>query len=158
MKIGIYKWIFITGLLSFSLYILAAIIQYMIVTTKNPIRIFYYIASGVFGKEAYDGGTPMVIAGILFHYFIATTFSAFFFFIYPAIPWLGKNKIIGGLLYGVFVWVVMNLVVVPLSQVSRGAFHLHQVLIGMGILMICIGLPVSLMANRYWSKIGRPQS
>ncbi|PWT97133.1 MAG: hypothetical protein C5B52_14330 [Bacteroidetes bacterium] len=152
MKNGIYKWILLTGLLAGSLDILAAIIQFVSVTGKSPVRIFYYIASGVFGKEAYDGGIPMVIAGFLFHYFIATIFSAFFFFIYPAIPILRKNKIVAGLAYGIFVWVIMNLAVVPVSRVNRGPFHLQQVLIGMGILMLCIGLPISLMANRYWSR------
>lgn len=152
MKKGIVSAILLTGLLAGTLDALAAIIQYSINTSKNPVRIFYYIASGVFGKSAYDGGTPMVIAGVIFHYLIATSFAAFFYIIYPAIPWLGKNKILGGLIYGIFAWLVMNLAVVPLSRVSRGPFQIQQVLIGMGILMIAIGLPISLLANRYWRK------
>ncbi len=41
-----------TSLLAGTLDAIGAIINYLVVYGKNPVRIFYYIASGVFGKEA----------------------------------------------------------------------------------------------------------
>jgi hypothetical protein len=56
-----------------------------------------------------------------------------------------------GLIYGVFVWVMMNRVVVPLSLIPKRPFHFtKESAIQMGILMLCIGLPVSLMAKKYY--------
>ncbi|HXB93468.1 MAG TPA: hypothetical protein VNU72_14315, partial [Puia sp.] len=61
----------------------AAIISYYLHGGHQPARIFRFIASGVFGKQATSGGTDMVVYGVLFHYFIAFCFTAVFFILYP---------------------------------------------------------------------------
>ena len=45
-----------------------ATINYLVQGGKDATLIFRYIASAVFGIEAYSGGTGMVLMGILFHY------------------------------------------------------------------------------------------
>ena len=143
------KAILKTGLIAGTLDILAAIV---ILAKMNAVGVLQYIASGVFGKEAFSGGTATVIAGLIFHYIIAISFTTFYFIIFPYVPFLGKQRLISGVLYGAFVWSVMNLVIVPLSNTSKSALTWNGVSLNMAILIVCIGLPISLLANKYYSS------
>src|SRR4051812_35454109 len=106
--------IFLSGLIAGTLDILAALIIYDLILQKTPsIKILQSIASGIFKKEAYSGGSQMALYGLLLHYFIALTFAWFYFTIYPYFNFLRKNTLLSGILYGIFVWIVMNLLVLP---------------------------------------------
>jgi len=130
--------------------ILGAIIVYVyIMNVTTATRLLQGIARGAFGKSAFEGGTSMALAGLAFHFIIAFSFTIFYFLIFPLIPFLKKQRIISGLLYGIFVWCVMNLVVLPLLHVANVPTKWDSILRGAGILMICIGLPISLIISRY---------
>ena len=146
------KAILSTGLLAGTLDITCAIIQYLLKTRSNPVKILNYIASSIFGKAAYDDGIGMPVLGLILHYCIAIIFTAFFFFIYPNIKWLSKNIIITGLLYGVFAWLVMNFIVVPLSAIAKFPSSVLNAVIGCLILMFAIGLPIAMMTCRYYLR------
>ena len=148
---GPWKIIVGAGLLAGTLDAIAAIVVY----GADPAGMFRFIASGAFGAgQAFSAGSIMVFWGILFHYFIALSWAALFFFVYPVFPFLRKNKYITGLLYGVFVWVMMNRVILPLSQIPQRPFNLNGALIGATILMIAVGLPIALLTHRYYSRKG----
>jgi len=141
------------GLIVGTLDILSAFIYYFIKTgDKNVFIVLQAVASGLFGKEAFSGGNKMMIAGLILHYLIAFAFTIFFFWLFPKIKPLSKNKILVGLIYGIFVWMVMNLVVVPLSTIGARPFTMVNVLINVIILIVCIGLPLSFMANTFYKK------
>ncbi len=144
------KIIALTCLLAGTLDILSAIIDSSIRFKITPIELFQFIASGVFGPKAFSGGIPMAIAGLLFHYFIASCWTVFFFLIMPKFKISSKYKIPVGLLYGIFVWLVMNLVVVPLSNVHKVKFSWSHTILGMLYLMFMIGLLVSVMFYKYY--------
>ncbi len=147
------RTVLLTGLLAGGLDATAASIQYNIKTGMNPARVFRYIASGVFGKNALSENLyGMAAWGLFFHLVIAMIFTFLFFLFYPRIIMMLKNKYITGILYAIFVWTVMNLVVVPLTFGTGIAVKFPAALIAAGILIIAIGLPISLMANRYYSK------
>jgi hypothetical protein len=120
----------------------------------SPLIIFRFIASGVFGKAAFSGGNGMVWWGVLFHYTIAITFSAILFILYPRIKKIIRNPYLIALSYGILVWLLMNLAVLPLSQVPKFPFSAYGVSTGLLALIICIGLPVSLAADRYYRQSG----
>ncbi|HLA57809.1 MAG TPA: hypothetical protein VK622_03570 [Puia sp.] len=141
------------GLIVGTLDILSAFIYYYIKSGKtNFLVIFKFIASGIFGKEAGEGGTGMILAGFILHYAIAYSFTIFFFWLYPKVKVMSKNRIVTAIVYGLFVWTLMNLVVVPLSNTVHRPFRIEGVLINMGILIICIGLPLSFITNAYFRK------
>lgn len=142
--------IFITWLVAGTMDGLAAIIQSLLKGSKHPENIFKYIASAVFGKEAMTGGTGMILLGILFHYLVALSFTLFFFWLYPQIPWIGNHPAISGILYGLFVWTVMNLVVVPMTKIGHHPIVLSKAVTAALILIFCIGLPISLLANKHY--------
>jgi len=146
------KTIFISTLIAGTLDISAAIIQFYL-KGGQPIKIFYYIASGVFGKEiAYGNGDSMAVLGLLFHYVIVFIWSIFMFLIYPWARSIFKNKILLGVLYGIFVWLVMNRVVVPLSNTPSLKFTWDGAIIGCLILIFCIGIPITWIVSRFYSR------
>jgi uncharacterized membrane protein YagU involved in acid resistance len=51
--------------------------------------------------------------------------------------------------YGVVVWLVMNVIVLPLSNVRHARFNLPQAIVGAIILMFCIGLPLAMIVGRH---------
>lgn len=117
----------------------------------TPDRVFRFVASGVFGKDAFAGGIPMALMGLLFHFIIAYGWTTLFFLAYPKIKFLSKNKFIVGIVYGIIVLLLMDSVIVPLSNVPNakpGTISLQQLIIHMFI----VGLPISLLANRYYSQ------
>jgi hypothetical protein len=149
----LFKAILYTGLLAGLLDGVAAILNYMIGGGKNPVVIFNYIASGVFGREAFSGGLLMALLGLLFHFIIATGWTTLYFLAYPKIYFLAKSRIVSGIAYGLFVWVVMSQVVVPLSHVpvNPAPFDIYKTMVSIGILIVAIGLPISIRANKYYS-------
>jgi hypothetical protein len=139
------------GLLAGTLDISAAI-TVAFIRGYSPILIFRYIASAIFGKEASSTGGGMVVAGLLFHYLIAFIWAVVFYTAYPFIRRFIKNPVLAGLLYGIVVWVIMNLVVVPLSRVRQSPFTMSGVIREMTILMVCIGLPIAIIISRYFYR------
>jgi uncharacterized membrane protein YagU involved in acid resistance len=148
----LFKTVLLTGLLAGTLDALAAIINFYVATGKNPTIIFIYIASGVVGKQAYSYGQSIAFLGLLFHYCFAIIFSAFYFLMYPKLKFLHWNKINSAILYGIFVWIVMNLAVVPLTITHTLTFHIMKALLAVAILIICIGIPISFIASSFYNK------
>jgi hypothetical protein len=143
---------FVTGLLVGTLDIAAASIHYVLVAHKSPANVLNFIASGIFGPTAFSGGAGMALAGLALHYFIATMFALAFYWLAGRWPTLPRHKVLAGLLYGVLIWLLMNLLVLPLSQTPELPFKLVSAAIGAGILMLCVGLPIALRAARYYAR------
>ena len=135
------------GLIAGTLDISAACIQYYIRTGKGPENVLKFVASGVFGKDAFTGGLLMSLCGLLFHFLIAFGFTTFFFFIYPRLKFLSFNIFLTAVLYGVFVWTAMNRVVLPLSNTPALPFTWAGAATAAGILIVCIGLPLAIIAK-----------
>jgi hypothetical protein len=145
--------IFLSGFIAGTLDILGAFAVYgYVLGNTPPLRILQAIASGVFGKKAFAGGTQIAAYGLLFHYIIAFCFAVAYFLVYPYVPFLRKQKIASGLLYGLFIWLFMNLVVLPMSHVAQAPFKWNTVLWGMLLLMLFVGLPISLIIRRYYTS------
>jgi hypothetical protein len=141
------KIILIAGLVAGTLDGLAAGIKFYIDQDRGPGPVFRYIASAALDKNDFsrDG---MLVFGILFHYLIAILFAAFFLFLYRAIPLVRKNIFVTGLLYGLFVWVMMNQVVLPLSRLAPIPFNLKGAVIAALILIFMVGVPIALITKK----------
>jgi hypothetical protein len=141
------------ALLVGTLDIFAAFVYYYAKVGNGKVwNILYYIASAAFGKDAVKGAPVMLYAGLLFHYFIAAVFTVILFLLAPYIKMLKTNTVLVGVIYGLLVWTVMNLIVVPFSKLGWRPFNLSNALINMGILVLCIGIPLSILAKRYFNK------
>jgi hypothetical protein len=142
------RTILLTGLLAGTLDGTTAVLVY-----GHPEGIFRSIASGAFGREmAFSGGPIMVVMGVLFHYFIAMTWTTIYFFLYPRLRNLPGNKYVFGIYYGTIVWMAMNLIVIPLSRIKARELQLDQSVIGITILIFMIGLPISILVHRHYNS------
>src|SRR5829696_7418542 len=113
-----YQTILLGGLIAGTLDITAACLQAWLRASVTPIRVARYIASAALGPSALAGGNKTAALGFAFHYLIATTATAVFYFASRKLRFLVERPISMGLLYGVFVWLFMNFVVVPLSKLG----------------------------------------
>jgi hypothetical protein len=133
--------------------LLGAITVYSLIMQRvTTMRLLQGIARGALGNSAYEGGIATALAGVGFHFTIALCFTVFYFFIFPYVPFLKKQRIISGLLYGIFVWCVMNLAVLPLLEIANIPTKWDSIIRGALILMFCIGLPISLVVSRYYMR------
>lgn len=116
-----------------------------------PIRLLQNIASGLLGRVAFTQGASSAALGLLLHYFIATTVATIYIFASRRLP-LSRHPFLFGTLYGVMVYIVMNYIVVPLSKIGpRPTPPLIPLINGVAALIVCIGIPVALIARRYVS-------
>lgn len=125
----------------------------LIISSKTPpMVIFQYIASGWFGSKAFSGGITMMLWGILFHYLIASVWSILLFLLYPSFSAFLKTKYLVAIVYGVIIWLIMNRLVLPLTHVPKRTVPPTGSTIFKGILalILCVGLPISLVANKYY--------
>jgi len=92
--------------------------QWIVITLiqKTPfILVWQYIASGVLGNAAFEGGIATALLGVFFHLIISFVIAGVFILGADRIPLLRRYAIVGSLLYGFGVFIVMNLIVTPLS-------------------------------------------
>lgn len=144
------KPLFLTALLAGTLDGLAAVVMYCAKTGKDPMNVFRYIASGVFGSDAFAGGTTMAIWGIMFHFIIALGWTVLFFGVASRISILTKHWLLSGVGYGVVVCLAMSQIVVPLSRVpaSTGSADWSGMIRAALILIACVGVPIAYGAAR----------
>lgn len=144
--------ILISGLVVGTADILCACVQTLI-AGRSIISMLQFISSGVFGRTVISGTLDIyVAAGLFFHYIIATSWTALFFLLYPVVIRHIKSVVLLGILYGVFVWLMMNKVVLPLSQTPALKPTLSSALIGMSIIIGALGLPLAFFAHRFYSR------
>lgn len=136
------------GLIAGLLDISAAFIQYYSRTGRNPLAVLKFIASGAFGRRALTGGSDMIVWGLVFHFLLALAFAGLFFWMAARLPLLRKAWVGAGIAYGLAVWIVMNGAVVPLSRTPELPLDWPGALIGISILIACIGLPIAYLAKR----------
>lgn len=142
------KRIFITGLIAGTLDIIGACLLSYIIRGTLPSRVLKYIASGVFGKDAMNGGTLMMGMGLLFHYLIAFSCTIIFFWCYWRLEFLKRSVLLNAILIALVAWAVTNLVIIPLSRIHPAPFNLVSAGRAVAILILCIGLPISISATK----------
>lgn len=149
VKLTIIAWL-IAGTLDAT----TAIIVYQI----KPMQMFQYIASAAIGADtAFTGEWRTAFLGLCFHYIIALAWTALFFLIFPRIQKFRINRFMLGVFYGAIIWIVMNVMIVPLTQIPAAHRDFKQIAIGMLILMVMIGIPVSLLAHRAYANPTKQQ-
>lgn len=116
----------------------------------GPTRVFQYIASGLIGMRSFRAGLASVALGLVLHYLIALIWTAIFYVASRKLAILTRRPVISGLLYGVVVYLIMNLIVLPLSGVphSPRPVTIASRVNGILALMFCIGLTISLLMRR----------
>lgn len=140
------------GLVTGSLDILFAFANAWWSAGVSPERVLQFIASGLLGKSAFQGLPAIAILGLVIHYCIAFCWAILFLSLYPTFKNTIRNKFLQGIVYGAFIWLVMNLLVLPISKTPALTFHWSDVFKGVAILIIAIGLPLACFAQKYYRE------
>ena len=74
------------------------------------------IASGLLGEWAFKGDTPTAVLGASLHYGISIVAAGLYCALALRRNWWREHWLAGGTLFGVAAYLVMNLLVVPLSN------------------------------------------
>ena len=145
------KAIILALIIAGTLDILSAIIIYdLIMHRVTTMQILDGIAAALFGKTIVGNTIIMAVIGLILHYFITFCFVVFYFLVYLRIRFLQKNTIISGLIYGIAVWCIMNLIVVPVTTSNHYHFLFPAFLRQVLPLIFCIGLPISFITANYY--------
>jgi len=108
------------------------------------------IAGGLLGTDAFQGGAGTYVLGVLLHFFIACSAAAVYYTASRWLPFMKEYPLVCGLFFGAAVQEVMNLVVLPLSALhSRGPYKLHDLILGLLVHMVVVGLPISYSVRRF---------
>lgn len=86
---------------------------YVLIAGKNPLAIPVGIASAIW-PGALKAPAPALVVGVLLHFAIMLVMVAVFVAAARRIDWLSARPIASGALYGLVLWMVMNLVVLPM--------------------------------------------
>jgi uncharacterized membrane protein YagU involved in acid resistance len=142
--------IVVAGIVTGTLDIVAAFASAYLQNLTTPPAVLRFIASGIFGTDAFDGGFLMALVGLVLHFVIAFIWSLIYFRLYKLFPSIGKRAVVAGLVYGLMVWLIMNRVVLPASNAPQLPFNWTGAIRGVVILMLLIGLPNAILARRFY--------
>jgi hypothetical protein len=108
------------------------------------------IAGGLLGKKAFSGGAGTYILGVVLHYFIAISAAGIYYTASRRLVYLRQSWVVCGLLFGAAVEEVMRLIVLPLSALhDRGPYELKDLILGLAVHMVVIGLPIAFSVRRF---------
>jgi hypothetical protein len=111
--------------------------------------VYQYIASGALGESAFTGGIATALLGVLIHFFVSIVVAGVFILSAGRISLLGRYPVVGSLMYGFGVFIVMEMIVTPLSAAPPlPAPTTSQLIVVILVHLLIIGLPLGILVRR----------
>jgi len=143
------KWIVIGGLAAGFLDISFACIYWALARDVPPQRIFQSVASGLLGKESYAGGWSTATLGLALHFLMTLIMAAAYYLASKRMAVLWRRPLAFGAAYGLFLYAVMNFIVVPLSRAAGGGPRNDLwTWLGVAAHVMLVGIPIALSVRR----------
>ena len=102
------------------------------------------IAAGLIGRQAAQSGFFPWILGIFLHYFIAFSAATVYCLASRKLEFMRDHFIVSGVFFGIGLYLVMNLIVLPLCAFHfMGPYQLRGLIQGLLVHMTIVGLPIS---------------
>jgi uncharacterized membrane protein YagU involved in acid resistance len=120
---------------------------YTLIAGRAPITMLKGLASAILGNGAVQGGIGVALVGLLLHFAIMAVMVAVFVIAANRLPVLKTRWLLAGIAYGIGLWAVMNLIVLPL----RFGWHPFTAL---GLAeqffshIVLVGIPIAWFAKR----------
>jgi len=116
-------------------------------------RVPRAVAGGVLGPGVFQTEALTVWSlGLALHYVIACGAATVYYLASRRLVFLREHAVVCGVFYGISVWLVMSLVVVPLSALhAMGPFEYWSVVRGLLVHMVCVGLPIAFAVKKFSS-------
>ncbi len=115
----------------------------------SPQRLLQTVAGGVLGEASYSGGAAAAALGLGLHFFIAYLLAGVYLFASRRIDLLARNALLAGVLFGIAVFLLMRLVVLPLSAFPHPvSFKPLATVLDLLSHTLLFGVPISLAARK----------
>ncbi len=114
-----------------------------------PLRILQSIATGWYGRAAYQGGLGVALVGFVSHFVIALGAAGLYYALSRKLKVMIERPVLSGLVYGGLFYLLMNLVVLPFTAVPKTSFPppgWEPILIAH---FLCVGLPIAWVVRRF---------
>lgn len=111
-------------------------------------RILQSVASGLLGPVAFGGGLATASLGLFLHYLIAICMALAWYGVAKRWPMAREFPVRAGTLYGLFLYLLMNLVVLPLSAARVGSRDPVWIGLSLAVHMLLIGIPIALFVRQ----------
>lgn len=148
---SLFKTALLTGLFVGTTDLASAYLTIFIRTGKFAGTMLNFIAGGALGVEtSMQGGNWTALLGLFFHYFIALSFTFFFFWLFPRLKFLAFNRYLVGMLYAVFVNLFMGQIVLRLSRIPARSFSLPNAVVDWMVFGVIFGIPIVYNAYEYY--------
>ena len=112
-----------------------------------PQRVWQGVASGLLGPRAFERGWRSGILGLGLHFAIAFIISTIYVLAALRLPFLLQHALLAGALYGIAVFLVMNVIVLPLSRRPKRPFNLKFAATQIVIHIVIVGWSIALSAR-----------
>ena len=114
-----------------------------------PVRILQSIASGWFGRASFDMGAESAAIGFVTHFAILIVAAAIFEIARRQIAFLRERAYLAGMAFGVAIYLVMNLVVLPLSAAPHFNASMPTRISDFAVHVLLLGPAIALCARHF---------
>ncbi len=136
------------GLVAGTLDILYAVIFWRIKAGVPAQRILQSVAAGLLGQASAAGGVRTAVLGLVLHMLIATTMAVVYFLVARRWPLLWQRPWLCGAAYGLWLYVAMNYIVVPLSAAGGGGSRDPVwIALSVAVHVLFVGIPCALASR-----------
>ena len=128
-----------------------------LINMASPLRMLLAIASGLLGKAAFHGSDQVMLLGLVLQWGMSVLIAAIYSLAAYRFPELARRWVLGGALYGLIVFIVMNFLVVPLSAAP---FRLRLTVTAVSanlLAMLVFGWIVAFTAQRFLADASPPR-
>ena len=115
---------------------------------RNPIQVLQYIASSLLGSRSFSDGLASAGLGLVLHFAVSLVVATIYILGSRRIAVLRTQWALLGLLFGAAVWVVMNLMVLPLTAVAPNPITTAALINGVIGHALFVGLPSAFFAKK----------
>ncbi|WP_066809712.1 hypothetical protein [Sphingomonas asaccharolytica] len=142
--IEITRAVVVAGLVAGTLDIGAA----ALINHVGPALILQGIASGLVGMKSYAGGAGTVALGLALQLAMSIVIAGIYAAAAARLAWLRSRPVLAGLAFGLGVFVVMNLIVVPLSAFGPKPAHISLAWLLLNVVaMLVFGVIVAMIVR-----------
>jgi uncharacterized membrane protein YagU involved in acid resistance len=114
-----------------------------------PAELLQTVASGALGEAAFTGGASAAALGLLLHFLLSYAWAGVFLFVAVRAPVLMRQPLVSGIIFGIVVFLMMRLVVLPLSAFPFPVrFRPLATVLDLLSHMLFFGMPIALAARR----------
>ena len=115
---------------------------------RNPIQVLQYIASSLLGTRSFSDGLASAGLGLVLHFAVSLVVATIYILVSRRVAALRTQWVLLGLLFGAAVWVVMNLMVLPLTAVAPNPITTAALINGVIGHALFVGLPSAFFAKQ----------